>query len=145
MAPKLSWKLNADQRCKKAWKAFYFLKRNISPLASKDTKLNAYVGYVIPVISYASPTWFANKTETKSIESIQRKATKWILNSSCKSYKKRLIELKLLPLSYYFELHDLLMLVSILNGNYNLKIPIKLHKMDEDKSGTRQNKQIIIP
>ena len=117
MAPKLSWKLNADQRCKKAWKAFYFLKRNISPLASKDTKLNAYVGYVIPVISYASSTWFANKTETKSIENIQRKATKWILNSSIKSYNKRLIELRLLPLSYYFELHDLLMLVSILNGN----------------------------
>ena len=87
MVPKLSWKLNADKRCKKAWKAFYFLKRNISPLASKDTKLNAYVGYVIPVISYASPTWFANKTETKSIESIQRKAIKWTLNTNCKSHK----------------------------------------------------------
>ena len=39
MAPKLSWKLNADKRCKKAWKAFNFLERSISPLASKDTKL----------------------------------------------------------------------------------------------------------
>ena len=47
-------------------------------------------------------------------------------------------------MSYYFELHDLLMLVSILNGNYNIKTPIKLHKTDEYQSCTRQNEQIII-
>ena len=29
MASKLSWKPNVDTRCKKVWKAFYFLKRNI--------------------------------------------------------------------------------------------------------------------
>ena len=39
----------------KAWKVFYFLKRNISSLAAKYTALNAYVGYVTPLVSYASP------------------------------------------------------------------------------------------
>ena len=34
MASKLSWKPNVDKRCNKAWKAFYFLRRNISSLAA---------------------------------------------------------------------------------------------------------------
>ena len=65
MSAKLSWRANSLKRCKKASKAFYFLKRNVSVLANTRTKLNAYVGYVIPVISYASMVWFVNKTECK--------------------------------------------------------------------------------
>ena len=68
------------------------------------TKLNAYVGFVTPVISCTSPMWFANETETKSIERIQRKATSWILRNSSKSYEERLMELKLLQLSHCVEL-----------------------------------------
>ena len=61
------------------------------------------------------------------MERIQRKATSWILSKSSKSNEERLTELKLLPLSHYFELHYLLMLISVLKGNYNIKIPIKLN------------------
>ena len=143
MATKLSWKANIKKRCSKAWKAFYFLKRNISNLASQTTKLNAYVGYVIPVISYASQAWFANKTESKDIERIQRKATSWIISNWEISYKQRLTTLKLLPLSYYFELHDLLMLISLLKGSYNIKIPIKTNN-NEGLLSTRQNELITI-
>ena len=39
MATKLSWKANIKKRCSKAWKAFYFLKRNISNPASVTGKL----------------------------------------------------------------------------------------------------------
>ena len=143
MATKLSWKANIKKRCSKAWKAFCFLKRNISNLASQTTKLNAYVGYVIPVISYASQAWFANKTESKDIERIQRKATSWIISNWEISYKQRLTTLKLLPLSYYFELHDLLMLISLLKGSYNTKIPIKTNN-NEGLLSTRQNELITI-
>ena len=143
MATKLSWKANIKKRCSKAWKAFYFLKRNISNLASQTKKLNAYVGYVIPVISYASQAWFANKTESKGIERIQRKATSWIISNWEISYKQRLSTLKLLPLSYYFELHDLLMLISLLKGSYNIKIPIKTNN-NEGLLSTRQNELITI-
>ena len=143
MATKLSWKANMKKRCSKAWKAFYFLKRNISNLASQTTKLNAYVGYVIPVISYASQAWFGNKTESKDIERIQRKATSWIISNWEISYKQRLTTMKLLPLSYYFELHDLLMLISLLKGSYNIKIPIKTNN-NEGLLSTRQNELITI-
>ena len=140
ISAKLSWRANSLKRCKKASKAFY-LKRNGSVLANTRTKLNAYVGYVIPVISYALMVWFVNKTECKEVESIQKKATAWILSSWEMNYKSRMAKLKLLPLSYYFELHDLLTLLTLLGGNYNINLPIKLN---ECAVRTRQNELIAI-
>ena len=56
-----------------------------------------------------------------------------------KSYKQIPTELRLLPLSYYFELHDLLRLVSTLKDSYNSKLPIKSNtKPNDDLSLTRQ-------
>ena len=81
ISAKLSWRANSLKRCKKASKAFNFLKRNVSVLANTRTKLNAYVGNVIPLISYASMVWFVNKTEGKEVECIQKKTTAWILSS----------------------------------------------------------------
>ena len=135
-----SWRANSLKRWKKASKAFYFLKQNVSDLANTRKKLNAYVGYVIPVISYASMVWFVNKTECK-VERIQKKATTWILSSWEMSYKSRIAKLKLQPLSYYFELHDLLTLLTLLGGNYNINLPIKLN---ECAVNTRQNELIAI-
>ena len=42
------------------------------------------------------------------IEHVQCHATKYILNDYISSYKTRLTKLKLLPLMYLFELHDIL-------------------------------------
>ena len=67
ISAKLSWRANSQKPCKKASKAFYFLKRNVSVLANTRTKLNAYVGFVKPVLSYASMVWFVNKTECKEV------------------------------------------------------------------------------
>ena len=138
ISAKLSWRANSLKRYKKASKAFYFLKQNVSVLANTRTKLNAYMGYVIPVISYASMVWFVNKTECKEVERIQKKATAWILSSWEMNYKSRMAKLKLLPLSYYFELHDLLTLLTLLGGNYNITLPIKC------AVNTQQNELIAI-
>ena len=119
----------------KAWRAFFNLKRNISCYANLETKLNAYVGYVVPVISYASQVWYPSKTEMREIERVQQKATTWILNYSI-GYKERLRTLKILPLSMYIELHDILFLQSVMDGKYSVSensIPISLRE-----STTRQ-------
>ena len=55
-------------------------------------------------------------------------------------FKQRLTELRLLPLSYYFKLHDLLVLVSMLKGSYNIKLTTKLNKKpNDDLLLTKQN------
>ena len=141
MSRKLSWKSNIQKRCRKATRAFYFLKRNTSVLANTRTKLNAYVGYVMPIISYASMTWFANKTESKEIERIQKRATSWIIGGWDMKYKERLKKLRLLPLTYYFELHDLLTLTALMLGSSNIKLPIR---QTVNAINTRQNELIEI-
>ena len=93
--------------------------------------------------SIVQQAWFANKTESKDIEHIQRKETSWIISNWEISYKQRLTTLKLLPLSYYFELHDLLMLISLLKGSYNIKIPIKTNN-NEGLLSTCENELITI-
>ena len=67
MSTKISWKANSQKRCQKASKAFYFLKCNVSVSTNFRTKLNAYVGYVTPIKSYASMVWFLNETDCKEI------------------------------------------------------------------------------
>ena len=143
MSKKINWKANAKRRCRKAWKSYYFLKRNMSAIASVKTKLNGYVGYVVPVVSYASQAWKPNKTEAKEIEKIQKRATAWILNTWDMKYKDRLSKLNLLPLTMYFELHDLLLYINFLEGKYNIKVPQKLieRKIEKtDKMKTRNQK-----
>ena len=54
-----------------------------------------------------------NKINMEQIESIQKKATKWILSSNIE-YKERLCTLWLLQLCHYMEMHDQLMLVDII-------------------------------
>ena len=68
-------------------------------------KLNAYKGYVVTVIAYASETWSTNKGELRDIEKIQKRATSWLLGI-WENYNNKLKQLELLPLSMHFELHS---------------------------------------
>ena len=141
MSRNLSWSANCQLRTTKAWKAFYTLKRNVSSRTSMETKLNAYIGYVVPVLTYASQVWYPSKTDMKSIEKIQQKATKWICGGN-DEYHQRLETLKILPLSMYMEMHDVLYLLSILEGNYYVPED-KLPKRKENE--TRQKQEFELP
>ena len=55
---------------------------------------------------YASVIWSANKHELNLIESVQRRATKYILNDYISEYKTRLSKLNMLPFSYCKEMAD---------------------------------------
>ena len=70
--------------------------------------------------------WFVIKTECK--QNIQKKATAWFLSGWEVNYKKRLPAIKLLFLSYNFELHDLPKLITLLQGNYNIELQNKLNE-----------------
>ena len=91
---KLYSKPNVEKRCSKALKAFYFLKRNTSKCTKLSGKLDAYAGYVIPIVTFATQARFANKRETKEVDHFQRKATSWILNNWELKCKKRLGKLQ---------------------------------------------------
>ena len=73
MKNNLTWSLNCNTQLIKAWRAFYFLKRNISKIASWKTKLNTYAGYVVSVVAYASQVCYASKRDMKAREKRRRK------------------------------------------------------------------------
>ena len=70
--------------------------------------------------------WFVIKTEGK--KNIQKKATAWFLSGWEVNYRKRLPIIKLLLLSYNFELHDLIKIITLLQGNYNIELRNKLNE-----------------
>ena len=129
----LNWNENFGKRCNEGMNALHQLKRNLSQKPHWTTRLNAYTGYVVPILTYASQAWMPNKTNMEQLESIQKKATKWILSSNIE-YKERLCTLRLLPLSHYMEMHDLLMLIDIIENKFDYE----LERENEHARTTRQ-------
>ena len=119
----------------------------MSTVASIKTKLNGYVGYDVPVVSYASQVWKPNKREAKDIEKIQKRATAWIMNTWDMKCKDRLSKLNLLPLTMYIELHDLLLYINFLEGKYNIKVPHKLSETKTEKTAKvkTRNQKLELP
>ena len=58
---KHSGKATSGKRCTKTGKKYKLLKPNISAKSNPKTKMNAYAGYIVPTISYASQFLPANK------------------------------------------------------------------------------------
>ena len=93
----------------------FSIKRNTSEKASRQTKLSVYCGYIVPILTYGSQVPSNNKGDLKKLESVQRRATIWIMNcGDIVSYSSRLATLGILPLSLYTELHDILLLSQII-------------------------------
>jgi len=67
-----------------------------------------YVSLVRCHLEYSSQTWSPYiKKNIEKIEGVQRRATKYILNDYTSTYKDRLLQCNLLPLSYRRECLDL--------------------------------------
>ena len=136
ITPTLSWNVNASKRCQKSLSAFYSLKRNLSKNCPITSKLNAYTGYVVPIVVYGKSVTHYSKSNLRAIEKTQRTATKWMLNSRI-PYKCRLQKLRMLPLSLYIEMHDLLLFISIVRNNYEIDFN---QYAENTKNSTRRDK-----
>ena len=84
----LNWNENCSFRKRKGLCAFSRLK-NISQKC-EQTKLNAYLGNVVAIVTYSSQAWFPNELEMKEFEKLQKIATK------CHKAKSRAINSDLL-------------------------------------------------
>ena len=115
--------LHVETRCRKATQCFFLLKRCLPRTASLLCKLNAYRAYLVPILTYASPVWYVNCGNCMRLEVIQKQALRWIVASAiggeC-NLKDTYHHLKLLPLSLYLELHDILFLLQIFYGKNDI-------------------------
>ena len=87
--------LHAEKRAETAIKALYTFKRNISNATLVNRK-NAYVCFVVPVVSHALVLGMPNKGDIRLIKNVQQKAVAWILRPNGLFHKK-LVTLDILP------------------------------------------------
>ena len=133
----LNWNSNCNHRLSKATKAFYQIKRSMTDSASLKNKLNAYTGYVVPILSYCSQAWLPNRQQIEKIEKLQKRATSWILSGRNCTYKEKLIALKLFPLSLYVEMHNLLLLLSLLDNKFDIKVYFQYQDFEKTSQSAR--------
>ena len=97
------------------------MKRKLSSPCDWKVKLYAYTVYVVPITVNSSKTWLSSRSNLLGFENVQHFATK-LMFSSNQSYRHRLVTLKLLPLSFYVQMHDISLLLFIIRGDFGVDI-----------------------
>ena len=87
----------------------------LNHLNTTTTRKSLYISLVRSQLTYCSQVWRPNLIkDIRKLETIQRRATKFILRDSSSSYRDRLLRPNLLPLMYWFEIQDIMLLVKSL-------------------------------
>ena len=122
----LTWDTHINTILARANRMLAFLHRSSVASFTTDQWKLLYLTFVRPYISYASEVWAPSTINSiTKIESLQRRATKFILNTHWQediSYHERLSRLNLLPLTYWHEVKDLIFYFKCRAGHYTLPI-----------------------
>lgn len=122
----LLWADHIANIISKANRMLGFLRRHCSKGVSCDIQKILYTSLVRSHLIYASQVWSPCLRGSiylmRSLEGVQRRATRFILRGFELDYKCRLIQLKLLPLCYFLEYLDLLFLFRCIRGEIRLDI-----------------------
>jgi hypothetical protein len=109
----------------KANKTLGLLRRTCPMLTSCDARRTLYLSLVKSELSYATEIWSPYQSLNRiSLEKLQRRATRWILQVKTGdiTYKDWLLALNLLPFTYDREIKDLTFFFKLLHGYYDLNV-----------------------
>ena len=111
----LSWTDHYRYITQRALAKLSLIRRSFSPYSPVCVTKMLYFSLVRSQLSYSSQLWRPMLIkDIVSLETIQRRATKFILNDWKSDYQSRLIALHLIPLHYFFELQDVIFFISCL-------------------------------
>ena len=111
----LSWTHHYQQIITRAYQNLGLIHRTFSALIPTRTKKLLYLSLIRSQLIYCSRIWRPRLIkDIISLEQLQHRATKYILNDYSTDYKTRLTSLHILPLMYTFELADILFLIHCL-------------------------------
>ena len=109
MSENLQWSEHYQSMLAKAYKLLGLIRRVFASTYCPLAKKVLYISLIRSKITYCSPVWHPYLlVDIRTLESIQRRATKFVLNDFHSSYRHRLTELHLLPLMLIFEINDIL-------------------------------------
>ena len=93
------------------------LRRVFGTSGSVRVRKLLYLSLVRSKLTYCSPIWRPQQRQhILLLESVQRRATKWILNDYVSDYKARLSSLEILPLMMLYEFHDIVFFLKSLKS-----------------------------
>ena len=144
--PDLSWDENLHALYQKASSRLGLMKRILHFLEDPKQKRAFYLALVRSLFEHCSIIWRPTTiTAIKKVESIQKRAVKWILGESGHHYNdleylSRLRDLDLLPMECKFDYTDLVMFHSIYHGKSVVMLPSYITAMtNSDRSRLRSN------
>ena len=124
VTPTLSWSEHIRIICKRAYSSLHTIRRVIPSKSTMSLRKRLYLSNIRSHVTYGSQVWNPHLLkDINNLEKIQRRATKFILQDSTLSYRDRLIQTGLLPLTMWLELQDILFLVKHIkepSDNYNI-------------------------
>ena len=113
----LSWDEHVHATVSKANKLLGLLKRTCPLLTNAAIRRTLYLSLVKSQLCFGTQVWSPSHSYLQGkIERVQRRATRWMLQTRVgeMSYQERLIKLDLLPLVYDRELNDLTFFLKML-------------------------------
>ena len=120
LSPNLTWSNQVNKVRSKGNRMLGLIRR--STMGMTDTKASKflYIKLVRSDLAYSSQVWCPQSVKLiENIEKVQRRATKFILNLGFMTnipYTDRLLNLDLLPITYWHEYLDLVLLYKIINN-----------------------------
>ena len=108
----LTWENHYKLISGKAYNILGLIRRSFSGNGPVETRKKLHISLVRSQILYCSQVWRPYLIKNiNMLETIQRQATKWILNDYQSSYRLRLVSLHLLPLMYVYEMNDIMFFI----------------------------------
>ena len=108
----LTWRKQVTEQAAKANCMLGYIERSTRTIKNSSVRQTLYLAFVRSKIEYATQVWSPQTVELIArLERVQRRATKYILDLPFLvnySYSKTLIDLNLLPISYWHEYMDML-------------------------------------
>ena len=140
----LCWNAHISLIVSKANKTLGLLRRTCYILTVCDVRRALYLSLVKAQLCYATEIWSPSQYTNKiKLERVQRRATRWILQTQDVPYKDRLKMLNLLPLSYDREMKDLTYFFKLLNGFYDLNIPNFVSFVSHNRTRNCKNSSLV--
>ena len=146
LSENLSWDKHYKSISARAYKVLGLIRRTIASTHSTSTLVTLYISMVRSQLLYCTQLWRPHlMKDILTLEQIQRRATKYLLNDYTSSYKTRLVKLRILPLMYLFELQDILFAIKsikVQSKQFNIHDHINFSSANT-RSGT--SNKLIIP
>ena len=129
ITPKLSWNSQCDRIYTKACQQLGIVRRNGHIVLDPKCRRALYLSLVRSQFENCSIVWRPTTTSlSDKLESLQKRAMKWILSEENRSYSpdiyfQKCKEMDILPLSLKFDLNDLIFFHKVLNDLTAIDLP----------------------